>query len=129
MKAVDVRFKSLEITKVNPRENTAEVRLIINDGKDKALVSSFALDDMTKRATDLVGELRTKMKAAHKGQDVAEDILSGFVVIRFKVDEEQIIEKIAKFLGTIKENVRLAQNGRMSYYDAEQRCRKSLLEF
>ena len=129
MRAVDVKFRKLEISKVDLRGNSAEVRLIVNDGKDKALVSNFQLDDLTKRATDLIAELRTKMKTAHKSQDIAEDILGGFVIIRFKDDEESIIEKIAKFLNTIKESVRLAQAGRMSYYDAEEKCRKHVLEF
>ncbi|MBI4148514.1 hypothetical protein HY490_04445 [Candidatus Woesearchaeota archaeon] len=129
MRAVDLRLKKLEIIKVDPRANSAEVRLIVNDGKDKALVSTFSLDDCTKRSTDLLSELRTKIKKAHKGQDVAEDILGGFVIIRFKDDEEVAIERMGKYLQSVKETVRLAQAGRMSYYDAEEKCRKKALEF
>ena len=129
MKAVDVKLKKLEVLKVDPRANTAEVRLILNDGKDKALMSTLQLDDLTKRSTDLFSELRTKMKNAHKNQDIAEDILGGFVIIRFKDDEEQAIERIAKCLQTVKECVRAAQAGRMSYYNAEEKCRLLKVEF
>lgn len=129
MKAVDVKLKKLEVSKVDVRNNEVELRLIINDGKDKALVRSVKLEEVTERAQELFVEVRKKMKAVHQNQDIAEDILGGFVIIRFKDDEELCVERITKFLNNIRERVRAAQAGRMSYYEAEQKCRLEQLVF
>lgn len=129
MKAVDVKLKKLEVCKMDFRNGLAEVRLIVNDGKDKALVRSVKLDDVIEQAQELFAEVRKKMKVVHQNQDIAEDILGGFVIIRFKDDEEVCVERIAKFLNNLRERVRSAQNGRMSYYEAEQKCRLDQLVF
>lgn len=129
MKKVEVLFKKLEIVRAFPRDNSVEVRLLINDGKDKIMSRSVKLENTVQVADELIQEVRSKMQLIHKSKHSTDDILSGITVIKFAHDEDVLLEKIAKFLTSAREKLKVASAGRLSYYDMELQLKKSILEF
>ncbi len=120
MKRVDVTFLSAEVAAFNARDEHLEVRVLLNDGKDKALMKQMRLVDPALQADEILKEVREKLKKAHSsGQPYDFDPLSGLVHIRWKQDEELIQERLAKFLAALREKIRNAKRKGMSYYDLE----------
>ena len=129
MKKVDVKFKKLEIVRAFPRDNSVEVRLLLNDGKEKLMSRSLKLDNTVQVADELIQEVRDKMQLLHKSEASYDDVLSGITIIKFVQDEDVLLEKIAKFLASAREKIKVASAGRLSYYDMELQLKKSVLDF
>ncbi|MBI4141466.1 hypothetical protein HY484_00915 [Candidatus Woesearchaeota archaeon] len=129
MKKVEVNFKRLEIVRAFPRDNSVEVCLMLNDGKDKIMSRSVKLDNTVLVADELIREVRNKMQLLHKSESFDDDVLSGITVIKFLQDEDLLLEKISKFLSSAREKIKVASTGRLSYYDMEFQLKKTVLEF
>lgn len=129
MKKVEILFKKLEIVRAFPRDNSVEVRLLLNDGKDKLMSRSVKLENTVQVADELIQEVRNKMQFLHKCEHSNDDVLSGITVIKFAHDEDVLLEKIVKFLTSAREKLKVASTGRLSYYDMELQLKKSVLEF
>jgi hypothetical protein len=121
MKAVDVTLRKLDVTRYVPQDDTIEYRLLLNDGKDKALIRSGRVTDPSAMADALLREARQKLKAAHRAQDFDDSPLAGTVLIRLRGDDDLIAERIAKFFATVRERIRSAKAARMSYLEIEKK--------
>lgn len=119
MKPIDVVLKRAEVTGFDAKSGVVEYRVILNDGKDKAIQRSEKIEDCSKLANDIFQEVRTKMKSLHKSAGFDDGPLEGVVMIRIAGDEELLIERLSKFLASIKEKMRNANMRRLSYYDTE----------
>lgn len=129
MKAVDLKFKSIEVTQFEPKTETVELRIIINDGSDKALVKREKIEDPIKQAEAFISEIRTKIKKAHSEKVLDDDPLAGIVMVRMMYDEEELLEKMSRFLANIKERIRTARMNKLSYMDIEKKVRGAKLSF
>lgn len=129
MKKVEVKFKKLEVARVFSRDNAVEIRLILNDGKDKSMNKSVKLDNVADIADELVKEVREKLQTAHKTSGENNDILSGVVILSFKDDEDIVMDKITRFLASVREKMKAASTGRMTYYDVEMQIKRNNVEF
>jgi len=129
MKKVELKFKRIEVLRAFPRDNSVEIRLTVNDGKEKVFAKSVKLDNTAEIADVLIQDVRNKIKADNKCSAQSDDILSGVLVVKMCDDDDFLIEKIAKFLTGVREKFRLANSGRMSYYDIESQIKKNFVEF
>lgn len=123
MKPVDVMLKRAEVLNFDGRTGVVEFRVIINDGKDKAIQRSQAIEDCTALANDIFQEVRKKMKALHSTLNLDDDPLASIVMVRIAGDEEVIIERLAKFFATVKEKMRNAKMKKLSYFDMERQIK------
>jgi hypothetical protein len=119
MKPVDVVFKRAEVMGFDAKTGIVSYRIIINDGKDKAIQRSEKIDDCAEIAQEIFTEVRTKMKELHKTNNFDDSPLSNIVMIRIAGDEELLVERLSKFLGSIKEKMRNASMRKLSYIDTE----------
>lgn len=119
MKPVDVVFKKVQVTGFDPRAETITFRVIINDGKDKAVQRTEKLENCTELAQSIFMEVRQKMKLIHKSNAFDEGPLTNVVMVRIAQDEEVVLERLAKFFASIKEKLRNAKLKKMSYFDME----------
>jgi len=119
MKRVDVKLLSAEVVEYNARDEHLEVRVLLNDGKDKALVRQLRIEDPARQAEDVLKEISEKLKKAHQASAGDDDLLGGIVHIRWMQDEELAHERLAKFFAALREKIRNAQRKNISYYDLE----------
>ncbi len=124
MKSVAVKFVSADIAAFNARDEHLEVRVVLNDGKDKQMVKQLRLEDPAAQAYEIIKEIREKLKKAHStGPNYDYDPLAGIVHIKWTQDEENVHERLAKFLAAIREKIRNAKRKNISYYDLEQQMK------
>ena len=130
MKKVDLKFKRLEVTRAFPRDNSVEIKLTVNDGKEKFFARGIRLENVAEIADELIRDVRGKIRDSHKSSSISsDDILSGVVVLKIVDDEDLLLDKISRFLAVVREKFRLANSGKLSYYDIELQLRKSFVEF
>ena len=119
MKPVDVLFKRAEVISFDPRESAVSMRIIINDGKDKAIQRTEVISDCGELAEGIFSEVRQKMKMLHKINTLEDGPLENIVMVRIAQDEEVLLERLAKFFATIKEKIRNSKLKKLSYFDME----------
>lgn len=121
MKAVDVTLRRLDVVRYVPQDDTIEYRLLLHDGKEKALVRQGRITDPAAMADVLLREARQRLTAVHGGASSDDDPLAGAVLIRLRGDEDVLGERIAKFFATVRERIRAAKAARMSYLEIERK--------
>lgn len=119
MKPVDVVLKRAEVLSFDAKSGIVKYRIVLNDGKDKAIERSEKIDDCAEMAQEIFAEVRTKMKSLHKTNNFDDSPLSNIVMIRIAGDEELLVERLSKFLASIKEKMRNANMRKLSYIDTE----------
>ena len=119
MKAVDVVLKRAEVLKFDAKSGIVDFRIIVNDGKDKAIQRSQLIDDSEELSKEVFQEIRKKMKDLHRSSSLEDEPLATITMVRIQGDEEVLIERLTKFFGSIREKVRNAKMKRLSYYDTE----------
>ncbi len=117
MKTVDVKLVSAQVAKCNAREGSVEIRIVLNDGKDKALLKAVDLKNPEGSALAIFNEIRDKLKNAHKGS--GDGFLDGVVTIRFNQEEDFVIERLAKYFTTLRDKLRTNKFSKVSYWDLE----------
>ena len=123
MHAVDVTFKRAEVTNFDARTGAVEFRIIVNDGKDKAIVRNQVIDNAGVLANEVFQEVRKKMKELHSSTSFDDGPLAGVTMVRIKGDEEVLIERLSKFLASIREKMKNSASKRLSYYDLERQVK------
>jgi hypothetical protein len=129
MKRVDVRLMAAEVAAYNAREEHLEIRIRLNDGRDKALVKQLRIEHPSQQAEEIFKEIRDKLKKAHGSTGFGDDPLGGLVHIRWLQDEEIVHERLAKFLAALNEKIRNAKRKNISYYDLERQMRTARTSF
>ena len=130
MKSIAVKFLGAEVAKFNARDEHLEIRVILNDGKDKQLMKQLRLQDPAGQANEILKEIREKLKKAHgAGPTYDDDPLAGLVHIKWTQDEESVHERLAKFLAALREKIRNAQRKGVSYYDLERQIQSARTRF
>lgn len=129
MKTVDVAFKRMEVANFDPRQEVVEYRIIFNDGKDRGIQKNGKIEDPQQEATALIKEIREKLKALHNERSLDDDPLANIVMVRSKQDDEELLEKIARFLNSVKERIRVAKLSKLSYADMEKKVKGMTTEF
>ena len=122
MKTIDVSFKGAEILLFDARTGAGQMRIIINDGKDKAMVKEERFDkDPQSWALSVMHEVRQKLKAANSERSLEDDPLAGHVAVRFRKDEEELQQSLAKFYIKAHDQIRSAKMSKLSYYEMEKK--------
>jgi predicted DNA-binding protein (UPF0278 family) len=120
MKTVSVKFVGIEVASYNARDEHLEIRVLLNDGKDKQMIKQLRIEDPAGQADEILKEVREKLKKAHStGPSYDSDPLSGIVHIKWMQDEELVQERLAKFIAALREKIRNAKRKNISYYDLE----------
>ncbi len=120
MKTVAVKFAGVEVASYNARDEHLEIRVLLNDGKDKQMIKQLRIEDPAGQADEILREVREKLKKAHStGPNYDYDPLSGIVHIKWLQDEELVQERLAKFIAALREKIRNAKRKNTSYYDLE----------
>ena len=121
MKHVDVAFKKIEISDYYSQLDQVRVRIIFNDGQDKAFLRQITITDPEKHVEEWLTEIRMKLKDIHKEDTFDDHPLAGHVVLRFTQEQDVIQERMARFLGQTKERIRSGKLAKLSYFDMERR--------
>lgn len=130
MKNVAVKFISADVAAYNAREDKVDVRILLNDGKDKQMLKQLKIDSPAQQAALILREIREKMKKAHgTGPSYDDDPLVGLLNIRWAQDEEAVQERLARFLATLSEKVRNAKRKNLSYYELEKQVLSARTSF
>jgi len=123
MKAVDVDIKCCEVADYFPQLEQVKLRLLLDDGKEKASIKQVELDDASRLANEWIREIRTKVKQAHQESSLDDHPLANTVVLRFKQEEDVLTERLAKFLNMVRERIRSGRLAKMSYFDLQQKVK------
>jgi len=121
MKTIDIDFKKADILDYYAQLDQVKLRILFSDGKEKALVRQFSIVDPGKHVSELLHELKSKLKEAHSVKTLDDSPLAGHLVLRFKQDPEIVEERLAKFLATVRERIRSGKLSKMSYFDLEKK--------
>lgn len=128
MKTVTVAMKSGSIKSYNAREGKCDVLLVLNDGRDKAIIHSMTKDDAETQATTLMNTIRDKLRAAH-GEGRADNALDAFINIRWTMDEEDLLGKMTAFIHSVQQKMRGANTKQKSYADVEREMMRFKVSF
>jgi len=123
MKPIDVNFKKIEITDYYSQLDQVKVRILFNDGKDKAIEKQLTITEPTAHVTEWISEIRQKLKSSHSEFTLDDHPLAGVTLLRFKQEEDILMERMAKFLAQAKERIRSAKLAKLSYYDMEKKIK------
>ena len=124
MKPVDIVFKKIEVTDYYSQLDQVKVRILFNDGKDKALEKQVTIKDPARHVEEWLSEIRTKIKAQHQSNSLDDDDpLAHTVVLRFKQETDVLSEKMARFLAQVNERIRSGKLAKLSYYDMEKKVK------
>ena len=123
MKTVDLFFKKVEVTDYYSQLDEVKVRILFNDGTDKALIKQISIKEPQKQVREMLSEIRSKLKDKHKNSDSDDDPLSGALIIRFKQDTDVLEEKMSRFLMQVKERIHSGKLAKLSYYDLEKKIK------
>ncbi len=130
MKSVPVKFVGVEVASYNARDEHLEIRVLLNDGKDKQMIKQLCIEDPARQADEILKEVRERLKKAHSTKhNYDDDPLAGIVHIKWLQDEELVQERLAKFLAALREKTRNAKRKNISYYDLEQQMRSLKTSF
>ncbi|MEM3154060.1 MAG: hypothetical protein QW165_00640 [Candidatus Woesearchaeota archaeon] len=121
MKVVDVDFKKIDIVDYYSQLDQVKIRVLFNDGKEKALVRQMSITDPGKQALEIISEIRTKLKEQHREHSLDDHPLAGALILRFRQEEEQVHEKTARFLAQAREKIRSGKLAKLSYADLEKK--------
>ncbi|MBI4450608.1 hypothetical protein HY642_01415 [Candidatus Woesearchaeota archaeon] len=129
MQTIPVVFKNAEVLNYNPRDDMVEFRVVINDGKDKAVVRRCKIADPEQLAAEVLNEVRTKLKEAHRHFTLDDDPLAGVVNVKFEQEIDEVESSLAKFLASVHNSVRSAKLSKLSYLDMERKVKGLKAEF
>lgn len=117
MKAVDIDFKKVDVVDYFSQLDQVKVRILFSDGKEKALVKQFSITDPASQASELLTEIRAKLKQQHSVRSLDDHPLAGHLVLRYVQEEDLVEEKLSKFLATVRERIRSGKLSKLSYLD------------
>lgn len=123
MKPIDVDFKKIEITDYYSQLDQVKVRILFNDGTDKAIEKQLTITEPGKHVQEWISEIRQNLKSSHSEFTLDDHPLAGITLLRFKQEEDILMERMAKFLAQTKERIRSAKLAKLSYYDMEKKVK------
>jgi hypothetical protein len=121
MKAVDIDFKKADVVDYYSQLDQVKVRVLFSDGKEKALVRQFSITDPAVQATEILSEIRSKLKEQHKVFSLDDHPLAGALILRFRQEEDVLHEKLSRFLAQTRERIRSGKLAKLSYFDLEKK--------
>lgn len=123
MKPVDILFKKIEIADYYSQLDQVKVRILFNDGKDKALEKQLTITSPAEHVSAWMAEIRQKIKDQHSTRSLDDDPLAGAVTLRFSQETDLIEEKMARFLASANERIRSGKLAKLSYWDMEKKIK------
>lgn len=123
MKAVDVNFRKIDIVDYYSQLDQVKVRILFDDGTEKALIKQFSITDPSQQASGLINEIRADLKHEHKVESLDDHPLASALILRFKQEEDVLYGKIAKFLAQVRERIRSGKLAKLSYFDMEKKMK------
>jgi len=129
MKAVDVEFRSAEVVEYFPQLEQVKIKIVLNDGKEKASVKQLKISDPEQLARAWFTELRSKIKQAHSELSLEDHPLANVLVLRFKQEEDVVQEKLMKFFHQVKESIRTGKLAKISYFDLQKKVKSASVKF
>ena len=129
MKTIPLTFKKIEVTDYYPQMEEFKIRIVLNDGEDKAFEKQEDITDASRQVDSWFKEIREKLKKKHSSLDLDDHPLAGQVLIRYTQEEDKIMDQMARFLNRIKETIRTSKMNRDSYYDMQMKIKNKKVEF
>jgi len=121
MKAVDVSFKKADIVDYYSQLDQVKVRILFDDGKEKAIVRQFSITDPVVQSAGMLSEIRSKLKELHKESSLDDHPLANTLILRFRQEEDVLQEKLSRFLAQARERIRSGKLANLSYFDLEKK--------
>lgn len=129
MKPVDVTFKKIEVNDYYSQLDQVKIRILFNDGKDKALEKQLTIKTPELHVQEFLKEIRTKLKQQHSVSTLDDDPLAATVVLRFTQETDVVEEKMARFLAQVNERIRSGKLSKLSYWDMEKKVKGFAAQF
>jgi hypothetical protein len=129
MKTIPLTFKKIEVTDYYPQLEEFKIRILLNDGVDKAFEKQEDIKDASAQVNGWFKEIRDKIKQKHSELDLEDHPLAGHVMIQYTQEEDRIMDQMARFLNKIKETVRSSKMNKDSYYDMQMKIKNKQIEF
>lgn len=129
MRTIPITFKKLEVLDFDPQTDHYKIRMLLNDGTDKAMERYSKLEDPAGQLQEWLKELRNKLREKHSKLSLEDHPLANQTVFKYTQEEDVIIEKMTKFLMRIKEKVRSSKQSRESYWDMQMKVKNQKVEF
>ncbi|MBI4146113.1 hypothetical protein HY489_02130 [Candidatus Woesearchaeota archaeon] len=123
MKTVDVTFKKIEITDFYSQLDQVKVRILFNDGKDKALEKQVTIKEPATLVSAWLAEIRTKLKEQHKTSSLDDSPLANAVVLRFAQEADVLEERMTRFLAQAREKIHSGKLAKLSYWDLDKKIK------
>lgn len=129
MKPVDVTFKKIEVNDYYSQLDQVKIRILFNDGKDKALEKQLTIKTPELHVQEFLKEIRTKLKQQHSISTLEDDPLAATVVLRFTQETDVVEEKMSRFLAQVNERIRSGKLAKLSYWDMEKKVKGFAAQF
>ena len=123
MKPIELTFKKIEVMEYFSQLDQVKIRVLFNDGTDKAIEKQLTITNPQKHIAEWLAEIRTKVKQKHQEHTLDDHPLAGTVVLNFKQETDVLEEKMARFLAQTKERIHAGKMAKLSYYDMEKKIR------
>ncbi|MBS3148552.1 hypothetical protein J4219_06700 [Candidatus Woesearchaeota archaeon] len=129
MKPVDITFKKIEVNDYYSQLDQVKIRILFNDGKDKALEKQLTIKTPELHVQEFLKEIRTKLKQQHSVTTLDDDPLAATVVLRFTQETDIVEEKMTRFLSQVNERIRSGKLAKLSYWDMEKKVKGFAAQF
>jgi len=123
MKPIELTFKKIEVMEYFSQLNQVKIRVVFNDGTDKAIEKQLEITNPGTHIAEWLAEIRTKVKQKHQEHTLDDHPLAGTVMLKFTQETDVIEEKMARFLAQVKERIHAGKMAKLSYYDMEKKIR------
>lgn len=101
MKIISLEIKKVSVGKFFPRESKVELDIFFNDGSDKEIFKTIDVSDAEGSAENILADLRKMEKNIHKNSESDNPIVSNFINIVVK-NENETIKEIARFIQRVE---------------------------
>ena len=128
VKPVDITFKKIEVTDYYSQLDQVKVRIVFNDGKDKAIEKQLTITAPASHIASWLTEIKQKVKAQHSTLNLDDDPLAGTIVLRFTQETDVLEEKMTRFLAQTKERIQSGKLAKLSYWDLEKKIKGIALQ-
>lgn len=127
MKTVTVDFVKAEVAAYDPLSEEYTFHFTLNDGAAKTFAKKMKLTAPAQQSEQVFKDMREKLKKAHASS--GEDFLDSVVTIRFKQEEDMVMERLAQFFVNSRDRAKSMSRARVSRFDQQNKMERFSTDF
>jgi len=127
MKMVTVDFVKAEVASYDPQTEEFTFHFTLNDGAAKMFAKKMKLTAPADQGEQVFKDVRERIKKAHASS--GEDFLDSVVTVRFKQEEDMVMERLAQFFVNSRDRARSMSRAKVSRFDQQNKMARFSTDF